>query len=75
MAPLVASIAIFGMLEVVPGPRTRIPEGVETPFVINGAAGTIGATAVKLAEVINVHPLICIAGSGNRLCAIINRRG
>ena len=64
MAALMASIGIFGMLEVVAGPWTPVEAGSEKPLVIYGAASAVGAFAVKLAKLVNVHPLICVAGNG-----------
>ena len=64
MAALMASIGLFGMLEVVPNPWSPVPDNVDIPLVIYGAAGAVGAYAVKLAKLVNVHPLICVAGRG-----------
>ena len=64
MGAFMAAIGLFGMLEVSPGPWASVPDDVEKPLVIYGAAGTVGAYAVKLAKLINVHPLICVAGQG-----------
>ena len=64
MAALMASISLFGLLEIVPNPWSPVPKGVEKPLVIYGAAGAVGAFAVKLAKLVNVGPLICVAGRG-----------
>lgn len=64
MAALMASLGIFGMLEVASGPWAPVPSDYEKPLVIYGAASAVGAYAVKLAKLINVHPLICVAGKG-----------
>ncbi|CAF9912950.1 MAG: hypothetical protein ALECFALPRED_008442 [Alectoria fallacina] len=64
MAALMASIGIFGMLELAAGPWAPVPTDSEKPLVIYGAASAVGAYAVKLAKLINVHPLICVAGKG-----------
>ncbi|KAL8830420.1 MAG: hypothetical protein Q9191_001449 [Dirinaria sp. TL-2023a] len=64
MGALMAAIGLFGMLQITPGPWASVPADVERPLVIYGAAGTVGAYAVKLAKLVNVHPLICIAGQG-----------
>lgn len=64
MAALMASIGLFGMLEVVAGPWIHVLAGSEEPLVIYGAASAVGAFAVKLAKLVNVHPLICVAGNG-----------
>ena len=64
MAALMAAIGIFGMLEVAAGPWAHRQAGSEKPLVIYGAASAVGAYAVKLAKLVNVHPLICVAGNG-----------
>ncbi|KAL6716009.1 hypothetical protein ACLMJK_006971 [Lecanora helva] len=64
MAAMMASISIFGMLEVVPSPWNAISKGHEKPLVVYGAAGAVGAFAVKLAKLFKVGPVICIAGRG-----------
>ncbi|CAF9909719.1 hypothetical protein IMSHALPRED_008451 [Imshaugia aleurites] len=64
MAALMASLGVFGMLEVVAGPWTPVQTDSEKPLVIYGAASAVGAYAVKLAKLVNVHPLICVAGKG-----------
>ena len=64
MAALMASIGIFGMLEVTAGPWVPVEKDCEKPLVIYGAASAVGAYAVKLAKLVNVHPLICVAGKG-----------
>ena len=62
MGSMMASIGLFGMLKVIKTPWT--PVETKTPLVIYGAAGTVGAYAIKLASLMNVHPLICVAGRG-----------
>lgn len=64
MAALMGSIGLFGMLGVVAGPWIHVQAGSEEPLVIYGAASAVGAFAVKLAKLVNVHPLICVAGNG-----------
>ena len=64
MAALMASLGIFGMLEVAAGPWAPVPNDSKKPLVIYGAASAVGAYAVKLAKLVNVHPLICVAGKG-----------
>ena len=64
MAALMAAIGIFGMLEVAAGPWAHLQAGSEKPLAIYGAASAVGAYAVKLAKLVNVHPLICVAGNG-----------
>ena len=64
MAALMAAIGLFGMLEIVPNPWTPMPDDIDRPLAIYGAAGAVGAFAVKLAKIVNGHPLICVAGRG-----------
>lgn len=45
-----------------PTPWTKAKDPL--PLVIYGAAGAVGAFAVKLASLSNIHPLICVAGRG-----------
>ena len=62
MAALMAAIGLFAMLKVTNGPWA--PAANQTPLVIYGAAGAVGAFAIKLANLVDVHPLICVAGKG-----------
>ena len=62
MVGFMACIGLFGMLKVTPG--LWLPAQKETPLVIYGAASGVGAMAVKLATLAEVHPLICVAGGG-----------
>jgi len=76
MACLMAVIGLFMMLRVTPGPwapleghdaddeDNKADEGKQRPLVIYGAAGAVGAYAVQLAQLVNVHPVICVAGRG-----------
>ncbi|KIV84336.1 hypothetical protein PV11_00120 [Exophiala sideris] len=68
MASYMAAIGLFGMLRVSPGPWApfKDDEVGAAPLVIYGAASAVGAYAVKLASVANIHPLICIAGQGTQ---------
>ena len=62
MGSLMASIALFGMLRITNGPWAK--PSTKTPLLIYGASSTVGAYAVKLAQLANIHPLICVAGKG-----------
>lgn len=64
MAALMACIGIFGMLEVVPSPWPPFLDGDDRPLVIYDAASAVGAYAVKLANLLNVHLLLCVAHRG-----------
>ena len=45
-------------------PEPWNPAKKATPLVIYGAASTVGAFAVKLARLSNIHPIIAVAGRG-----------
>lgn len=62
MASLMAAIGLFGMLKVRSGVWDYRDE--ETPLLIYGAASAVGGYAIKLAQVVGIHPLICVAGRG-----------
>ncbi len=64
MSCFMASIGLFGMLRVAPTPWAPYPKGKKMPLVIYGAASAVGAYAIKLAILMNIHPLICVAGNG-----------
>ena len=64
MASFMAAIGLFGMLRVSPGPWAPFEDNTKTPLVIYGASGAVGAFAVKLAQLVNIHPLVCVAGQG-----------
>jgi NADPH2:quinone reductase len=40
------------------------PTTVRTPLIVYGASSAVGAFAIKLASVSNVHPIIAVAGAG-----------
>ncbi|KAI9687367.1 MAG: hypothetical protein M1822_002410 [Bathelium mastoideum] len=68
MSNMMASIGLFAMLRL-PLPWQREPTSTgrgekEVPVLIYGAAGSVGAAAVKLCVAADIHPLICVAGSG-----------
>ena len=75
MATVMAGIGLFAELRVASGPwlplRDPKTEADEEragysgkPALIYGASGAVGQMAVKLAQIANVHPLICVAGAG-----------
>lgn len=45
-------------------PEPWIPAERPTPLVIYGAASSVGAFAVKLASLSNIHPIYAVAGRG-----------
>lgn len=64
MAALMACIALFGTLRLSAGPWEPVTR--KTPLLVYGAATGIGSMAVKLAQIVNVHPVICVAGRGGK---------
>jgi NADPH:quinone reductase len=62
--PLAAMTADLGLYM-----RLRLPEpwhGATNPIplILYGASGVVGAYAIKLAQVSNIHPIIAVAGRG-----------
>ena len=62
MVSLMACIGLFAMLRVAAGPHG--PLKTPRPLLIYGASSSVGAMAVKLAQLSNIHALICLAGGG-----------
>jgi NADPH2:quinone reductase len=64
--PLCAMTAAIGLyLRMgLPTPYTPPSKAETTPIIVYGAASAVGAFAVKLAALSNLHPIICIAGRG-----------
>lgn len=62
--PLAAMTAALGMYQRLKLPVPWCPADQEIPLVIYGAASAVGAYAVKMAVLSNIHPLICVAGRG-----------
>ncbi|KAI1078958.1 hypothetical protein F5B20DRAFT_545673 [Whalleya microplaca] len=55
-------------------PQPWTPATKPTPLVIYGAASSVGAYAIQLANKSNIHPLICVAGtSGPYVETLIDR--
>lgn len=61
MAALMAAIGLFAMLGVTPGPWAP---SINSPVVVYGAASAVGSAVVRLAQIADLHPLICVAGDG-----------
>jgi len=60
--PLAAMTAALGLYV-----RLGLPEPwnaitVQTPIIVYGASGAVGAYAIKLAQLSNIHPIIAVAG-------------
>ncbi|KAL8799732.1 MAG: hypothetical protein Q9182_005675 [Xanthomendoza sp. 2 TL-2023] len=73
--PLAAMTAAMGLYQRLQGlslpwhPTTK-PD----PLIVYGAASAVGAYTIKLAQLSNIHPLICVAGRGTQFVeTIINK--
>lgn len=62
--PLAAMTAALGLYQRLGLPPPWLATHQRLPLVIYGASSAVGAFAVKLATLSNIHPLICIAGGG-----------
>jgi NADPH2:quinone reductase len=62
--PLAGMTAAIGLYQRLDLPLPWRPAQKRLPLVIYGAASAVGAFAVKLASLSNIHPLICVAGQG-----------
>ncbi|KAF4978862.1 hypothetical protein FZEAL_4822 [Fusarium zealandicum] len=60
--PLAAMTAAIGLYLRLGLPEPWRPATEPRPLVIYGAASSVGAYAVQLAQRSNIHPLICVAG-------------
>lgn len=52
-------------------PQPWVPAEDPTPLVIYGAASLVGAFAVKLASLSNIHPIYAVAGRGTELVGLL----
>jgi NADPH2:quinone reductase len=62
--PLAGMTAALGMYQRLGLPLPWLPAQDRLPLVVYGAASAVGAFAVKLASLSNIHPIICVAGRG-----------
>jgi NADPH:quinone reductase-like Zn-dependent oxidoreductase len=62
--PLAAMTSALGLIQRLGLPPPWLPTDQRLPLVIYGASSAVGAFAVKLATLSNIHPLICVAGGG-----------
>jgi NADPH:quinone reductase len=62
MALYMACIALYGSLKMCSGPWEILETPI--PLLVFGAATAVGSMAVRLAQISNIHPVICVAGSG-----------
>lgn len=64
--PLAALTAVIGnyIRLSLPEPWKPLPQDQKLPFLVYGAASAVGAYAIKLARLSNIHPIIAVAGNG-----------
>ncbi|KAK0302332.1 hypothetical protein LTR82_017902 [Friedmanniomyces endolithicus] len=64
--PLAATAAAWALYRdlALQAPWNPMPQLQKMPLIINGGSTAVGAFAIKLAMLSNVHPIIAIAGSG-----------
>ncbi|CAK7231362.1 hypothetical protein SBRCBS47491_007905 [Sporothrix bragantina] len=58
---LTAAVSLYTDLGL-PQPWTPAPEGTVTPLVVYGAGSAVGAAAIQLARLGNIHPIFAVAG-------------
>jgi NADPH2:quinone reductase len=63
--PLAALTAVYGMFDKLALPSPLRPAEDEIPLLVYGASSAVGAFAIKLAKLANIHPIIGVAGSGS----------
>ncbi|KAL1602948.1 hypothetical protein SLS59_004603 [Nothophoma quercina] len=64
--PLAAMTAALGMHQRLGLPEPWTPAKEPTPLVVYGGAAAVGAYAIKLAVLSNIHPIIAVAGRGEK---------
>ncbi|RDW66295.1 hypothetical protein BP6252_09930 [Coleophoma cylindrospora] len=62
--PLAAMTAAVGLYNRLGLPEPWKPTTTPIPLVVYGGASAVGAFAIKLAQVSNIHPIIAVAGNG-----------
>jgi NADPH2:quinone reductase len=62
--PLAGMTAALGMFQRLALPLPWYPAQDRLPLVVYGAASAVGAFAIKLATLSNIHPIIGVAGRG-----------
>lgn len=63
LAALTAARSMYRDLRL-PEPWLPVPDAAQTPFLVYGASGAVGAFAIKLAVKANIHPIVAVAGKG-----------
>ncbi|KAK1672098.1 putative quinone oxidoreductase [Colletotrichum godetiae] len=62
LAAMTAALALYQKLNL---PLPWNPAKTVLPLLVNGGATAVGAFAIKLATLSNIHPIIAVAGSGS----------
>ncbi|KAJ5691849.1 hypothetical protein N7462_001272 [Penicillium macrosclerotiorum] len=62
--PLAAMTAALGLYQNLNLPLPWNPTNEPLPLLVYGGASAVGAFAIKLAQLSNIHPLIVVAGKG-----------
>ncbi|KAF2027754.1 zinc-binding oxidoreductase-like protein ToxD [Setomelanomma holmii] len=64
--PLAAMTAAIGLHQRLGLPDPWTPVKESTPLVVYGGAAAVGAYVIKLARLANIHPIIAVAGRGEK---------
>lgn len=64
--PLAAMTAAIGLHQRLGLPDPWTPAKQEIPLVVYGGAAAVGAYVIKLAQLANIHPIIAVAGRGEK---------
>lgn len=64
--PLAALTAAIGLHQRLGLPDPWTPAQEPTPLVVYGGAAAVGAYAIQLARLANIHPIIAVAGRGEK---------
>jgi len=62
--PLAAMTAAVGLYRRLDLPEPWAATTTPTPLIVYGASSAVGAYAIKLAQLSNIHPIIAVAGRG-----------
>lgn len=65
MAAFMAAQGFFGLLKMTCGPWS--PAESQQPLVIYGASSAMGMMIIQFAQMVNIHPLVCVVGHGGDL--------
>jgi len=72
LAALTAAVGLYARLGL---PEPWHATTTKTPLIVYGASGAVGAYAIKLAQMSNIHPIIAVAGRGQSFVEkLINRQ-